>query len=165
MYNHFGFCNVYGKKMYIALHSPCESRYQKPRIFLDYILFVYIDQQKVVLDDAIQTMMVDMTPNFLTLKKERLFIIQEMKSLSMEILDIENYLEQINTSVIFEEIMSQNNGVNPVVQKSVTTKTLKSILFKSNLENSSSHKISQNGPHICVLVACKYAAYLGKFCG
>ena len=69
-------------------------------------------------------MMVDMTPNFLTLKKERLFIIQEMKSLSMEILDIENYLEQINTSVIFEEIMSQNKGVNPVVQKSVSTKTL-----------------------------------------
>ena len=27
---------------------------------------------------------------------------------------------------------------------------LKSILFKSNLENSYNYKISSNGPHICV---------------
>ena len=42
---------------------------------------------------------------------------------------------------------------------------LKSILFKSNFENSSNHKISSIGPHICVPPARKYVAQLRKFCG
>ena len=43
------------------------------------------------LDNAIQKMMVDMTPDFLTLKKERLFINQEMKSLSIELVEAHIY--------------------------------------------------------------------------
>ena len=43
---------------------------------------------------------------------------------------------------------------------------LKSILFKSNMENSSNFKIFPNGPHICMPLALarKCAAHLGKFC-
>ena len=40
---------------------------------------------------------------------------------------------------------------------------LKSVFYKSNLENPSAFKISPNGPHICALDARKYAAHLGKF--
>ena len=42
---------------------------------------------------------------------------------------------------------------------------LKSIHFKSNLENSSSYKISSIESHTCALEAHKYAAKLRKFCG
>ena len=59
-----------------------------------------------------------------------------MKSLSMEILDIENYLEQINTSAIFEEIMSQNKGLNPVVQNIVTDKNLSENIPIINTDNN-----------------------------
>ena len=38
--------------------------------------------------------------------------------------------------------------------------SLKSIFYKSNLENPSAFKISPNGPHIC---ARKYVAHLGIF--
>ena len=40
---------------------------------------------------------------------------------------------------------------------------LKSIFYKSNLENPSAFKIFPNGPHICALDARKYAAHLRKF--
>ena len=47
-------------------------------------------------------------------------------------------------------------------QKCSSSCLLKSIFYKSNLENPSVFKISPNGPHISVHPARKYAAYLGK---
>ena len=40
---------------------------------------------------------------------------------------------------------------------------VKSIFYKSNLENPSAFKISSNGPHISVHPAHKYAVHLRKF--
>ena len=68
-----------------------------------------LNKENEDLDDAIQTMMVDMTPDFLTLKKERLFINQEMKALSIELVELEECLKHLNRSeILFDEILSQN---------------------------------------------------------
>ena len=68
-----------------------------------------LNKENEDLDDAIQTMMVDMTPDFLTLKKERLFINQEMKALSIELMELEECLKHLNKSeILFDEILSQN---------------------------------------------------------
>ena len=67
-----------------------------------------LNKENEDLDDAIQTMMIDMTPDFLTLKKERLFINQEMKALSIELVELEECLKHLNRSeILFDEILSQ----------------------------------------------------------
>ena len=73
------------------------------------------------LDNAIQKMMVDMTPDFLTLKKERLFINQEMKSLSIELVELEECLKHLNKSgeILFDEILSQNKNKEKIVENVV----------------------------------------------
>ena len=73
------------------------------------------------LDNAIQKMMVDMTPDFLTLKKERLFINQEMKSLSIELVELEECLKHLNKSgeILFDEILSQNKNKEKIVENIV----------------------------------------------
>ena len=73
------------------------------------------------LDNAIQKMMVDMTPDFLTLKKERLFINQEMKALSIELVDLEECLKHLNKSgeILFDEILSQNKNKEKIVENVV----------------------------------------------
>ena len=70
------------------------------------------------LDNAIQKMMVDMTPDFLTLKKERLFINQEMKALSIELVELEECLKHLNKSgeILFDEILSQNKNKEKIVE-------------------------------------------------
>ena len=73
------------------------------------------------LDNAIQKMMVDMTPDFLTLKKERLFINQEMKALSIELVELEECLKHLNKSgeILFDEILSQNKNKEKIVENVV----------------------------------------------
>ena len=73
------------------------------------------------LDNAIQKMMVDMTPDFLTLKKERLFINQEMKALSIELVDLEECMKHLNKSgeILFDEILSQNKNKEKIVENVV----------------------------------------------
>ena len=82
------------------------------------------------LDNAIQKMMVDMTPDFLTLKKERLFINQEMKSLSIELVELEECLKHLNKSgeILFDEILSQNKNKEKIVENVV-------IEIKEDIEN------------------------------
>ena len=66
---------------------------------------------------------------------------------------------------VFHDAQNENLHTNQtqllllrLVQRSaVLAIGIKSILFKSNLENSSSHKISSNGSHNCALEPRKYA--------
>ena len=49
------------------------------------------------------------------------------------------------------------------ISESIGLCFIKSIFYKSNLENPTAIKIFSNGPHICALDARKYAALLVKF--
>ena len=62
-----------------------------------------------------------MTPDFLTLKKERLFINQEMKALSIELVELEECLKHLNKSgeILFDEILSQNKNKEKIVENVV----------------------------------------------
>ena len=91
-------------------------------------------QEKEVLDEAIETMMVDLTPDFLTLKRERLFINQEMRALTMELAEIEDSinlfekkftLENVNSETIFEEEIPSDplEDIEDVHYKSIESKT------------------------------------------
>ena len=71
------------------------------------------------------------------------------------------------SSIPDDQILSKFNqifeysGLQNFVQRKLIL--LKSIYFKSNLENSYNYKISTNGPLICVALARKYAAHLKIF--
>ena len=71
-----------------------------------------------------------MTPDFLTLKKERLFINQEMKALSIELVELEECLKHLNKSgeILFDEILSQNKNKEKIVENVV-------IEIKEDIEN------------------------------
>ena len=90
-------------------------------------------QEKEVLDEAIETMMVDLTPDVLTLKRERLFINQEMRALTMELAEIEDSinsfekkftLETVKTETILEEEIppDQLEDIEDVQDKSIELK-------------------------------------------
>ena len=90
-------------------------------------------QEKEVLDEAIETMMVDLTPDFLTLKRERLFINQEMRALTMELAEIEDCinsfekkftLENVNSETILEKETpsDQLEDIEDVQDKSIESK-------------------------------------------
>ena len=64
-------------------------------------------QEKEVLDEAIETMMVDLTPDLLTLKRERLFINQEMRALTMELAEIEDCIDSFNKKFTLETVKSE----------------------------------------------------------
>ena len=90
-------------------------------------------QEKEVLDEAIETMMVDLTPDFLTLKRERLFINQQMRALTMELAEIEDCinsfekkftLETVKTETILEKETpsDQLEDIEDVQDKSIESK-------------------------------------------